>query len=239
MRRRLRWLGTLLVVAGAGMLVWSLVVWRWQDPFTYMLAEREQRALVSRYETRVSAFQRPAALARTVARPRSLASLRAGLVAAARIYRRSAKEGAAIALIRVPRMGSDHVVVEGTQTDTLKKGPGRHRSTFMPGERELTYIAGHRTTYGAPFSDIDRLQRGDSVTVELPYATFEYAVTTRRIVAANYLKALESRGREELALQACWPRFFATQRIIVYARPVRITLPGEKPFTLAAAEPTG
>lgn len=61
------------------------------------------------------------------------------------------------------------------------------------------------------------------MTVELPYATFDYAVTGRRIVAASFVQALESRGREELALQACWPRFFASQRIIVYAKPVKVT----------------
>ncbi len=221
----------LLMLAGAGVLLWSLVVWRWQDPFTYLLTEREQRALSSQYEQRVDAFDRP------VARGRSLASLRAELRAVARSYRRSTKVGDAIARIKVPDMGVDHVVVEGTDHDTLKKGPGRYRGTFMPGEGQLVYIAGHRTTYGAPFSHIDRLERGDKVTLELPYATFEYAVTGRKIVPADYLQALESRGREEVALQACWPRFFASHRIIVYAKPVRVTLPGEEPFALATVNP--
>lgn len=239
MRRTLRWLGTLLVLAGVGMLVWSLVVWKWQDPFTYLLTQREQRVLSSQYERRVAAFDRPAVLVRPVAQPRSLASLRADLAGAARAYRRSSTEGAAIARLEVPAMGVDRVVVEGTNTDSLKRGPGRYRGTFMPGEGELVYIAGHRTTYGAPFSHIDRLERGDEVTLELPYATFEYAVTGRKIVPADYLEALESRGREEVALQACWPRFFASQRIIVYAKPVRVTLPGEQPYTLAAAGGSG
>lgn len=229
MRRGLRWSGTLLIVAGAGALVWTLVVWRWQDPFTYLLAEREQRALSSQYERRLAEFDRPSP------RRRSLIALREDLRAAARSYRRSAETGDAIARLEVPAMDVDHVVVEGTDKSSLKKGPGRYRGTFMPGEDELVYIAGHRTTYGAPFSDIDRLKRGDRVTLELPYATFEYAVTGRRIVPATYLRALESRGREEVALQACWPRFFATQRIIVYATPVRVTLPGEEPYLLAAA----
>lgn len=236
MRRTLRWQGTLLVLAGVGMLVWSLVVWKWQDPFTYLLTEREQRALSSQYERRVAALDRPTGLDRPVTQPRSLASLRADLAAAARAYRRSSNEGAAIARLEVPAMGVDHVVVEGTETDTLKKGPGRYRGTFMPGEGELVYIAGHRTTYGAPFSHIDKLERGDKVVIELPYATFEYAVTGRRIVPADYLQALKSRGREEVALQACWPRFFASQRIIVYAKPVKVTLPGEQPYTLTAAK---
>ncbi len=236
MRRAVRWLGTLMIVAGVGVLLWSFVVWRWQDPFTYVLAEREQRALSSRYEQRLAAFDRPAALARPAAPARSLDSIRAALAKVASAYRRSSKEGDAIARLEAPRIGVDHVVVEGTETDTLKKGPGRHRGTSMPGEGELVYIAGHRTTYGAPFSNIDRLEPGDKMTLELPYARFEYAVTRRRIVPSDFVQALDSRRREEIALQACWPRFFASQRIIVYGKPVKITLPGEQPLTLPTAK---
>jgi len=239
MRRALRWLGTLLIVAGIGALVWSFAVWSWQDPFTYLLTEREQRALSSRYEERLAAFDPPAARSRPAAPARSLNSVRADLAAVASAYRRSSKEGDAIARMKVPRIGVDRVVVEGTETDTLKKGPGRYRGTSMPGEGELVYIAGHRTTYGAPFSHIDRLEPGDRVTVELPYATFEYAVTGRKIVPADFLQALDSRGREEVALQACWPRFFASQRIIVYAKPIKITLPGEQPFNIPAVDGSG
>jgi len=90
----------------------------------------------------------------------------------------------------------------------------------MPGERELVYVAGHRTTYGAPFSNIDRLDPGDSISLELPYGTVEYRVTKQRIVDDNDLSVLESQGREELILQACHPRFFSSQRLLVYARPV-------------------
>ena len=235
MRAATRWVGTLFVLAGVGLLAWSLVVWRWQDPFTYLLTEREQRALASQYEQRRAAFDRRAPLSPQVAPGRTLESLGAHLAAVAGAYRRSSKEGDPIGRIEVPRMDVDHVVVEGTETGTLKKGPGRYRGTAMPGEGALVYVAGHRTTFGAPFSAIDRLDRGDKVTVEVPYATFEYAVTGRRIVAADYVEALESRGREEIALQACWPRFFASQRIIVYAKPVKITLPGEQPFAITAA----
>jgi sortase A len=96
----------------------------------------------------------------------------------------------------------------------------------MPGEGELIYIAGHRTTYGAPFAHINRLDVGDRVFVELPYGTFEYAVSGHRIVPADQLSVLKSKGVEQLALQACHPRFFATHRYIAYAKPVGVTLPG-------------
>ena len=95
----------------------------------------------------------------------------------------------------------------------------------MPGERELVYIAGHRTTYGAPFSDIDKLGNGDSISVELPYGSVEYEVTDHRVVDDNDLSVLTSHGREELVLQACHPRFFASQRYLVYARPIAVEQP--------------
>jgi sortase A len=82
------------------------------------------------------------------------------------------------------------------------------------------YVAGHRTTYGAPFSDIDQLEPGDRISVELPYGSVDYRVTSRRIVDDNDVSVLESRGREELVLRACHPRFFASERYLVYARPV-------------------
>ena len=84
-------------------------------------------------------------------------------------------------------------------------------------------MAGHRTTFGAPFSHIDELQPGDRITLELPYASFEYRVTGHRIVDQHDLSVLRSAHREELALQACHPRFFASERYIVYARPVKVT----------------
>ena len=82
---------------------------------------------------------------------------------------------------------------------------------------------GHRTTYGAPFSDIDRLEAGDTISVELPYGSVEYRVTRHRIVDDNDLSVLESHDREELVLQACHPRFFASQRYLVYASPVSMS----------------
>ena len=212
-RRLVRVLSTVIVLAGVVLIGWTVVVWQWQDPFTYLLMKREQQALAERYEQRLATY-RPYA-------GRALSS-RPTISEEARRYRRASGRGAPIARLRIPRLALNIVVVNGTDSDWLKKGPGRHLSTFMPGEGKLSYIAGHRTTYGAPVSDIDDLERGDRLVMELPYATFVYGVTGRRIVPASYVKALESRGREELALQACWPRFFATQRIIVYARPVEI-----------------
>ena len=73
----------------------------------------------------------------------------------------------------MPRFGLKSIVVNGTAHDDLTKGPGRELHTYMPGEGELIYVAGHRTTYLAPFAHIDSLKPGDRITFQLPYATFD------------------------------------------------------------------
>lgn len=219
----IRRLGTLVILAGLGLLAWSATVYLWKDPFTTAYTAWEQRQLEDGFERRVQEWRveaRPTPGQPPDDPPRlDPAAVRRD----ARAYRQESDPGDALARLEIPRLGLDVVVVNGTDTDELRRGPGRHLETFLPGERELVYIAGHRTTYGAPFSHIDRLRPGDAVTLELPYATFEYRVTGHRIVDQYELSVLRTRGREELALQACHPRFFASQRYIVYARPVRVT----------------
>jgi sortase A len=215
-RQAVRILGTLMVVGGTLLLAWALLVWRWQDPFTALYTLWQQRDLADEYEQQVERFQvRESENRESENTPQRIAVL-------AKRYRLTLREGDAIGRLKIPRLDVNMIVVNGTKTDTLKKGPARHRRTFLPGEGKLIYIAGHRTTYSAPFSDIDDLRRGDRVRLELPYAAFEYRIRGHRIVQAHEVSVLRSRRREEVALQACWPRFFASHRYIAYARPVRV-----------------
>jgi sortase A len=181
-----------LVFAGAALLAWTLVVWRWQEPFTYVVAKREQAKLARQYDVQ----------------------------SARRIASRSPRRGEPIGRLRIPRLGLSAIVVYGTDSKSLRRGPGLDPRTALPGDGRLAYIAGHRTTYGAPFSRIDELKGGDAIVFERRGERLTYAVAGRRIVAADDLSVLRSRHGEELALQACWPRFFASQRIIVFARPL-------------------
>lgn len=223
-RRRL---GTLLIVAGVGVLAWVLVTWQWNDPITSLYTRWQQSRLDDAYAevVRREATRPPVAIPGSDPR-----EARAAVQRAARRYRKNAPTGAAIGRIVVPRLGLDMVLVNGTDTGTLKKGPGRDARTFMPGEGELVYIAGHRTTYLAPFAHLDRLEAGDRIKLEMPYATFLYRVMRHRIVDDQDLSVLESHSREEVALQACHPRFFATQRYIVWAKPVEVEPRGGSPF---------
>ena len=159
--------------------------------------------------------------AATSSKPHAAPAKPVNVKALARRLRTTTSSGNALGRIRVSRLGLNMIVVDGTDHDALIRGPGIDRRTHLPGEGELVYIAGHRTTYGAPFANIDRLGPGDEIEMDMPYGTFMYRVTSHVIVPADDLARLRSRGREEIALQACHPRFSARERYIVYATPVR------------------
>jgi sortase A len=212
MRRFLRILGTLLIVSGLATLGWAFTVWRWEDPFTALYTAREQRSLGHDLDRRIAETGKRLAANRVAAE--------------ARRYRQHSKLGEGIGRIVVPRIGVNMVLVYGTDHESLKKGPGLDPRAFFPGQDRRVYIAGHRTTYAAPFSHIDRLERGDTITIEMPYARFEYRVTGRRVVPSNDVSVLKSKGYEQVALQACHPRFFASHRLIVFGKLTAATTEG-------------
>jgi sortase A len=235
-RRAIRILGTMLAAVGALMLVWVVIVWQWQDPFTALYTHWKQRQLSHSYNRRFAAYR-----ASPLVRGEASVTARVRTISReARHYRLSSHRGQAIGRIRVPRLHVNMILVNGTDETSLRKGPGRDLRTYMPGEGQLIYIAGHRTTYLAPFAHIDSMRRDDLVTLEVPYATFHYRVFRKRVVPSHDLAVLHSHGRVVVALQACHPRFFATNRYIVWARLVRVDPRGAAGFnppaaTLAAA----
>jgi sortase A len=197
-----RALSACLIAGGALSLAWVLVTWQWRDPITAIQAWRHQGALANQLRARHA--------------PRYTRSL----LLRARAYRRSSHDGEAMGRILIPRLRLDAVLVDGTSEGDLAKGPGFYRGDYLPGEGRLVYVAGHRTTYSAPFSQINRIRRGDTITLRMPYGTFRYRVTSHRIVRASDVAVLRSGRRELLILQSCHPRFSATHRYLVYALPV-------------------
>ena len=231
LRRTLRISSTLMMLAGALLLVWAVVVWQWGDPLTGAYTRWEQRQLSSSFDRalRAPAPGRVTAPAGEPPPPRA-----AAVPTLAGRFWRTTDAGDPVARLTIDRLGLRVIVVKGTDTGSLRKGPGLDGRTFLPGQGKLVYIAGHRTTYGAPFGDIDRLRKGDSVRLELPYGRFDYVVTGHRIVKATDLSVLRSPGHEVLALQACHPRFFATERYIVYARPRTVVRNRARPSAASA-----
>jgi sortase A len=224
-----------MIAAGILVGVWTVVVWRWEDPFTALYTTWEQHQLAGQYDRLRRSWRPPVRAA--PARPEVQGGAnpeRSGehapappvpIAVEAAAYRHDTHEGEAIGRIVIARIGLDMVLVDGTDEGSLEKGPGRDLETFMPGQHRLVYIAGHRTTYLAPFSHIDRIRPGDSIRIEVPYGTFVYRAVRHEIVPAGDLAVLRSPRHELLRLQACHPRFFATQRYLVDATLVKVIAP--------------
>lgn len=131
--------------------------------------------------------------------------------------------GRAVAILVIPRIDLDVVVVEGTDAEALRKGPGHYTQTAYPWEDSgRVGIAGHRTTYGAPFWSLDRLRPGDPIVLETEYGIFRYVVTRTAITPPSGILpsgeyVLEQTQRPTLVLTTCHPRFSASQRLVVFA----------------------
>lgn len=132
------------------------------------------------------------------------------------------KPGDALGRIEAPDMdGLNMVFVQGTDESSLELGPGHYPETAMPGQGKTIAIAGHRTTYLAPFRHIDSMKKGDKITLKMPYGTFVYAVQKTEIVDPSDVGVIHETGYERLVLSACNPLYSASQRFIVFARLVR------------------
>ena len=132
------------------------------------------------------------------------------------------KEGEAIGRIDISRIDLDMVVVQGTDTASLQKGPGHYKATSIPGQPGTVAIAGHRTTYLAPFRHINEIEDGDEIRVEMPYAAFTYVVEKHEIVDPSQVEIIKPVGYERLVLTACHPLYSAAQRWAVFAKLTRI-----------------
>ncbi|HEX3734824.1 MAG TPA: class E sortase [Solirubrobacterales bacterium] len=136
-----------------------------------------------------------------------------------------AETGQPIGKIVAPDMdGLDLVMVQGTDSASLEKGPGHYPETPFPGEGSTVGIAGHRTTYLAPFRHIDSMQEGDPIKLEMPYGNFVYKVQKTEIVDPSDVGIVKKVGYERLVLSACNPLYSAEQRFIVFAKLVRETV---------------
>jgi sortase A len=201
-----RALSTLLIGAGLLLLADAGATLLWQEPVSALRAGFAQERLAG-------------ALARLERSAR--AQLRAGRRESelARALRTRTRDGAAVGRLQIPRIGVDTVVVAGTSAADLREGPGVYEESVLPGAGGTTAIAGHRTTYGAPFRHLDALRPGDEIALRMPYGTFTYRVTGSRVVDPGDVAAVAaaSRGVARLVLTACTPLFSAARRLVVDA----------------------
>ncbi|MEA2423907.1 MAG: sortase, partial [Thermoleophilaceae bacterium] len=213
MRRALRALSGVLIVTGTLLILDAALTLVWQEPVTALYAKIRQdqlggdlnkldRAPVTPAEARV--------LKLLHGNPERIAFL-------ARSMRRHVHDGQAIGRVRIPHIHASYVMVQGTDSGALRKGPGHYPDTPLPGMPGTVGVAGHRTTYLAPFNKLDKLHAGDEVQVEMPYALLTYRVEQTRIVAPTAVWVTKRVRYNRIVLTACHPKYSAAKRIVVFA----------------------
>ena len=251
MRTFRRRLGTALMFVGVLLIAYAGAVVFWRDPVTDLYAIYSQRNLGSKLQAEEEQYitlarQEQVAVAASVDTP---AVPDAPVVSEAdkesekavetvyRLQKRFSKQynkhlGTPIGRLNIPGMGLSTILVEGTDRwSSLTKGPGRYGNTSFPGSGSTIGVAGHRTTFSAPFRHIDNLNKGDKIILKMPYGTFVYQVRAHKIVKNNDWSIIKQVGHEQLVLSACHPLYSASQRWVVFADLVTITVPGASEAT--------
>jgi sortase A len=212
-----------LITAGLVMIADVAITLAYQEPLSSIYGSIKQGEAASQLDDLEAQYPTPAdrhAVADVKEVKRRISIL-------ARRFADSVDTGQAIGRIEAPAMdGLNIVVVQGTDTASLQRGPGHYPETPFPGEGGTVGIAGHRTTYLAPFRHIDSMQTGDRITLKMPYAHFFYRVQKTAIVDPTDVGIVKKVGYDRLVLSACNPLYSAEQRYIVFAKLVR-----ERPTT--------
>lgn len=226
MHRILRILSVALITAGIVVLVDAGMTLAWKEPVSAIYSEIQQGRAADQLADVESEFFAVDEVVELSEEPvqQSPAKIEATARRLARLFAETMREGKGIGRVQVPAMGADYVVLEGTATDTLQRGPGHYPETKLPGQGGTIGIAGHRTTYGAPFGAIDDVEEGDEVVLEMPYGTFTYEVTRTDIVEPTQTEIVRDVGYEQVVLTACHPLYSAAERYAVFARLTDIEL---------------
>jgi sortase A len=216
--RTLRILSTALITAGLVVLADTGLTLVWQEPISAAYGSLKQGQASDQLSELESQFPS----AGDVAALNGVAGDAAQAKILADRFQGRIQEGSAIGRIKIDRIGLDMVVVQGTDTASLERGPGHYKVTSLPGQAGTVAIAGHRTTYLAPFRHINDIQDGDEVRLEMPYAAFTYVVEKHEIVDPGDVHIIDPVGYDRLVLTACHPLYSAAKRWAVFARLRRI-----------------
>jgi sortase A len=219
LRRLVRDISSVLMISGLLLVLDAGATLIWQEPVTAVIALIKRSEIDKRFESFQTAPLTPVERHALVTVP----SLDQRISYLARREQHQVAAGDAIGRIAIPRIGASFDVVQGTDESSLEKGPGHYPATAFPGLGETVAIAGHRTTYLAPFRHLDALAPGNRIVLKMPYGLFSYLVEYRRIVLPTALWVTRNVGYERLVLSACNPLYSAAQRIIIFARLKSVT----------------
>lgn len=207
-----------LITAGLVVLADAGTTLLWQEPMSAAYGSLQQGKAADELAQLENEFPGASDLAAVegVRGDAARASILAGL------FKQRVHQGDAIGRMHIDRINLDVVLVQGTDTSSLQKGPGHYEKTAFPGQGSTVGVAGHRTTYLAPFRQIDDLRPGDEIRVEMPYAVFTYTVTKHEIVDPSDVGIVKPVGHEQLVMTACHPVYSAAKRYAVFSRLTRI-----------------
>ena len=240
MRRLARIASVALITAGVVLLADAAITLVWKEPLSAIYSAIEQNQAADELNSLSDEFLQDPDVA-DLAASRAITARRAERLAD--LYEKRLEEGKPFGRIKIPSIDADYVVVEGTEEADLERGPGHYPDTALPGQRRTVAIAGHRTTWGRPFHDIDRLRAGDRVLVETADAVHVYAVTGHDVVQPDDVGAIapvpDEPGTEPdqpvLTLTSCHPRYSAAQRYVVHAELAETLDPADLAAALAGA----
>ncbi len=213
-RRPSGFVGGLMLLIGVVLLLDALITFIWQDPFTAVFAQRDQKAL----SEQLSDIEREPLPASTLQLVKHADTGPERMAVLAHHLAVKTKAGEPLGRIAIDRIGPKYVFVAGTGRQSLKKGPGHYDGNALPGQNGTVAIAGHRTTYLAPFGHVDRLRSGDHITLTMPYGRFTYSVEGKRIVTPVNTGVLRHVEHNRLVLTTCHPVDSAARRLVVTAR---------------------
>ncbi len=189
------------VLTGAGVLILLFVAYQLWG--TGLYTSRQQDSLRSQFKQKAKVAESAPSTTSTTLNPLHLPP--------------PPPSGESVANIRIPKIGVDKYVVQGVGLTDLRKGPGHYPQTPLPGEQGNAAIAGHRTTYGAPFNRLDELAPGDDVLVTTLKGSFTYKVATTHVVKPDQVEVLDPTPTPTLTLTTCNPKYSASQRLVVVA----------------------
>jgi sortase A len=237
--RLLRIISIALITAGLVVLADVGLTLAWKEPLSSIYGSLQQRQAEDELAALEDEFPSTGLLRR---------ALRAGDIddrvrILADAFEQEVERGEAIGRIAIPRIDLDVVMVEGTDTESLRKGPGHYTlegdqerlsevgdGSAFPGQGKTVGIAGHRTTYLAPFRRINEIKPGDEILLEMPYGNFTYTVQKHEIVDPSETEIVRNVGYDRLVLTACHPLYSAAQRYAQFAKLTDVSLfaPGDR-----------
>jgi sortase A len=203
-----------LATVGVVLLAETGITLLWQEPLSHAYTSWQQGKLSNQLEEVEASFIQ----ARSPDGLRRREPDQPPLAEQARALAQKAYPEDPLGRLRIPALDLEQVIVEGVDSGSLARGPGHYQGTSFPGQRGTVGIAGHRTTYSAPFRDLDELAKGQTVLVEMPYGRFVYRVTGSAVVSPEQISVLGRVDHPRLALTSCHPAFSDAQRIVVFAR---------------------